>query len=477
MQKHPLYLNGQWSDGTGSLAVTDPGNGETIGEIATVGRDEAWQAIDDAHDALPGWRATTARTRGDYLLAVASGIERRKDEIARTITRENGKPLKESAGEVAGTIDHLRWFAEEGRRSYGRIVPHQAEGKRHMILKQPVGVVAAISPWNFPLILAVRKVAPALAAGCPVILRPASATPLCAHALAECMFEAAIPPGVFQLISGPASAIADAFMKHPHCRKITFTGSTEVGQKLIAQSADQVTRLSLELGGQAPLLIFDDARLDAAIDDALITKFRNTGQSCIASNRFYVQAGVYDAFVERFTEKVAAMKVGHGLEDGVDVGAMIDQAGLDSAMQHIKDALDRGARVTTGGEAADISDGTFLRPTVLADVPDDALCMTEETFAPVAPIARFDDEADAIRRANDTRYGLAAYAYTSDLNRSWRLAEALEAGSLCINDAVPSTSNCPFGGMKQSGIGRELGYEGLEAFLETKHVSLGGIDA
>ena len=473
MPQQPIYLNGAWSHGEGERPVTDPGNGETIATVATVGRDAAWQAIDAAHAALPAWRATPARDRGEFLLDAADALTARTDDVAHTLTRENGKPIAESRQEVAVAVDHMRWFAEEGRRASGRIVPPQAEGKRHLIVRQPVGVVAAISPWNFPLMLSARKVAPALAAGCPVILKPAERTPLCTLALAACFDEAGLPPGVFQLLVGEPAEIASAFFDHPHCRKVSFTGSTATGKKLIHQSADQVTKLALELGGQAPLLVFDDADLDLAVDAAMGSKFRNTGQSCIASNRFYVQAGVHDEFVRRFTEKAAALNVGYGLDEHTELGAMIDRAGLDKALSHIRDAVERGATIATGGEVADIPGGLFLQPTVLTHVPDDALCMNEETFGPVAPIARFDHEDDAIARANDTSFGLAAYACTTDLARSWRLAERLDAGSVCINDAVPSTSNCPFGGTKQSGLGRELASEGLDAFLETKHVSLG----
>ncbi|MFW6336117.1 MAG: aldehyde dehydrogenase family protein, partial [Phycisphaeraceae bacterium] len=322
MHHRPIYLNGKWTNGDGELPVTDPGNGETIATVATVGRDAARRAIDDAHAALPGWRATTARDRGDVLLAAAEALTARTDELATTLTRENGKPIAESRKEVAVAVDHLRWFAEEGRRAYGRIVPPQAEGKRHLVLRQPIGVVAAISPWNFPLMLSARKVAPALAAGCPVILKPAERTPLCTLALAECFEQAGLPAGVFQLLVGDPAEIAGTFFEHPDCRKVSFTGSTAVGRKLIQQSAEQVTKLSLELGGQAPLLVFDDADLDVAVDAAMGSKFRNTGQSCIASNRFYVQAGIHDEFVQRFTEKTAALKVGYGLDEDTDIGAM-----------------------------------------------------------------------------------------------------------------------------------------------------------
>jgi len=475
MEKKKLYLGGEWVDTKDHFTVVDPGNGETLAEIPAATRDDARKAVEAADGAFLAWRRLTGMKRGDYLLAVAAAIDRRRDEMARTITRENGKPLSESMGEVNVAIDHLRWFAEEARRAYGRIVPHQAPGKRHLIMKQPVGVVAAISPWNFPLVLAVRKVAPALAAGCSVILRPASQTPVCALMLAECMEEAEVPKGVFQVIAGPAQPIADEFMENPIVKKITFTGSTEVGKKLLNRASKTVTKLSLELGGHAPVLVFDDADLDLAVNAALITKFRNTGQSCIAANRIYVQRGVYEEFLKRFVAETQKLKVGYGLEDGVDIGPVVNDAGLKNALAHIENAKNAGARVMCGGKALDRSDGTFLEATVLADVPSDAACMKDETFAPVAPVCVFDTEEEAVREANNTRYGLAAYAFTSNLNRAWRLAESLEAGTVGLNDAVPSTSNCPFGGMKESGQGRELGAEGMEAFLETKHVSFGGV--
>jgi succinate-semialdehyde dehydrogenase/glutarate-semialdehyde dehydrogenase len=481
MEKKKLYLNGKWHETGDSFEVRDPGNGETLAEVSAAGNAEANQAVEDAHAAFPGWRGLTGMQRGDYLLAVADAIRKRHEEIATTITRENGKPIQQSRGEVNMTIDHLRWFAEEARRAYGRIIPHQAHGKRHMVVKHPVGVVAAISPWNFPLVLAVRKAAPALAAGCPVILRPASQTPLCAVALAECMEEAEIPKGVFQLIAGPAQKIVDAYMENPKCAKITFTGSTEVGKKLVQASSQTLTKLSLELGGHAPVIAFADADIEAAVDAAMGTKFRNTGQSCIASNRVYVERSIYDQFVERFADKSKSLKVGYGLRSGMDIGAMVNEEGLNTALEHIKDAESSGGRVLCGGKQAEPSEdrpeaGFYLEPTVIADVPQNARCMSEETFAPVEPVAAFDSEEEAIALANDTRYGLAAYAYTSNLNRAWRLAEQLEAGTIGINDSVPSTSIAPFGGMKESGQGRELGQEGMEAFLEPKHISFGGVE-
>ncbi len=475
MTAKKLYLEGRWVGTDDSFEVIDPGTGRAIATVASAGPDLTRSAIKAAAASLPGWRGLTGLARGDYLLAVAEALRTRGEELARTITRENGKPLRESRGEVSVAIDHLRWFAEEARRAYGRVVPHQADGKRHLILKQSIGVAGLIAPWNFPLVLSVRKAAPALAAGCTAILKPARQTPLCALVLAECFEQAGIPPGVFQVIAGPAEPIVDEFMENPAVRKVSFTGSTEVGKLLIAKSAATVTNLSLELGGHAPLLVFADADLDLAVEGALVTKFRNTGQSCIASNRVYVERPVYEAFLEAFAERTAALKVGYGLDESSDVGPVVNEAALENALAHIDDARSSGARVLCGGRAREGAEGFFLEPTVIADVPAGALCMREETFAPIAPVVPFDSESEVIRSANDTRYGLAAYAYTRDLNRAWRLAELLEAGTIGLNDAVPSTSNCPFGGMKESGLGRELGAEGMEAFLETKHLSIGGV--
>ncbi len=472
MKTWPLYLNGRWVRSQTTLPVVNPATGEAFAEVCTIDRHAVAQALGDAHAAFPAWRALTGKLRGACLSRIADELERGRDEIARTITLENGKPLAQSLGELAMAVDHLRWFAEEARRAYGRIVPHQAEGKRHLVIKSPMGVVGAISPWNFPLVLAVRKVGPALAAGCTVILKPASATPLCAVALAECIEAAKLPKGVFQLVAGRAADIAREFLENPLCRKITFTGSTEVGKLLIQGAAAQVKALSLELGGHAPVLVFEDADLDAAVEGALVTKFRNTGQSCIASNRIYVQRSVYEKFLEQFVARTHLLKTGDGLEEGVTVGPLINEEGLKKALEHIQDAMQRGARLLCGGKRLERK-GWFLQPTVLADVPPEAVCMSEETFAPVAPVVAFESEAEVVEQANASPYGLSAYAFTRDLARSFRLMEALEAGTIGIYDAVPATSQCPFGGAKQSGWGRELGIEGMEAFLETKHVSLG----
>lgn len=472
MNARPLYLNGRWHHSDSAIPVVNPATGEAFAQVCTLRRPDVADAVHDAHAALPAWRSLTGKARGEFLRRIADHLEAHAADIARTITLENGKPLAQSAGEVAMTVDHLRWFAEEARRVYGRVIPHQVDGKRHLVVKTPVGVVGAIAPWNFPLVLAVRKIAPALAAGCTVVLKPASATPLCALAFAEAAEAAKLPAGVFQVVLGAAKDIAAEFLENPLCRKVTFTGSTEVGQALIRGAAAAIKPLSLELGGHAPLLVFADADLDRAVEGAAIAKFRNTGQSCIAANRIYVQRPVYDEFLRRLAAAVAKLPVGDGLQPGVQIGPLINQEGLDKALAHIDDALKQGARLVCGGRRHGQS-GWFLEPTVLADVPDTAACMAEETFAPVAPVCAFDDEAEVITRANASPYGLSAYAFTRDLGRTFRLMESLEAGTIGINDAVPSTSQCPFGGVKQSGWGRELGSEGLDAFVETKHVSLG----
>jgi succinate-semialdehyde dehydrogenase / glutarate-semialdehyde dehydrogenase len=475
MKQRPIYLNGEWRNAEKSIPVTDPGTGEVFDQVASVGRAETEQAIRDAHTALPAWRERPASERAGYLTSIAEALLADADDIAETITRENGKPLAQSRGEVMMAADHFRWFAEEARRAYGRVVPHQARGKRHMVIKSPVGVVGAIAPWNFPLVLSVRKVAPALAAGCPTILKPASATPLSGLALAKCAHDSGIPAGVFQVVAGNAREIAGAMIQVPQCRKISFTGSTEVGKALIRSAADTVTKLSLELGGHAPLIVCADADLDQAVAGSIIAKFRNTGQSCIAANRIYVHRSVYQAFLDRFVAAASALKVGNGFDDGVDVGPLIDGSALADALRHIDDAVGLGAGLLCGGKRSG-GTGNFLEPTVIADVPDGACCMSEETFAPVAPVAAFEDIDHVIGQANATDYGLAAYVFTNDLRLMYRFAEELESGTICINESAPATSQCPFGGIKQSGWGRELGTEGLDAYLETKHIAIGGMD-
>ena len=472
MKTYPLYLNGELRVTDQSYAVRNPATGEVFARMSKVDRPAVTQALFDANVAFQSWRQIPGKTRGEWLHKIANELHRRREEVARLITLENGKPLTQSQGEVAMSVDHLRWFAEEARRVYGRVVPYQSEEKRHLVLKTPVGVVAAISPWNFPLVLAVRKIAPALAAGCTVVLKPASATPLCSVAFAECVDSVKPMPGVFQLVTGASEEIGAEFLENPLCRKITFTGSTEVGKRLIQGVAKQVKPLSLELGGHAPVLVFDDADLRGAVDQVMMAKFRNTGQSCIAANRVYVQQEIYEPFLKAFVERVRMLRVGDGLEPDVQVGPLIDEEAVNRALEHVEDAKRGGARVLCGGSRM-ARPGCFLEPTVLADVPRGGLCMQEETFAPIAPVLPFETEAEVIEQANSSPYGLSAYAFTKDVSRIFRLAEKIEAGMIGINDGVPTTSQAPFGGVKQSGWGRELGVEGIDAFLDTKHVSIG----
>ena len=424
MKAYPLYLNGDWHVSSPFSQVINPATGEALGHVSTVDRVRVAEAISDAHEAFKSWRKLPGKARADFLLAIAAEVEKRKDDIARTITLENGKPLQQSFGEVAMTVDHLRWFAEEARRAYGRVIPHQADGKRNLVIKSPMGVVGAITPWNFPLVLAVRKMAPALAAGNTFVLKPAEQTPLSVIAFAECVAAVGLPKGVFQVVLGEASEIGKEFLENPLCRKVSFTGSTEVGRLLIAGAANTVKPLSLELGGNGPVLVFGDIDLNRAVEGALIAKTRNTGQSCIAANRIYVERGIYDQFCEAFTAKMKAMKFGNGLEPGVEIGPLIDEAGLAKALAHIENAVAAGARVLCGGKRSG-DKGFFIEPTVLANVPKDALCMQEETFAPVAALAPFDTEEEAIVFANNTIYGLSAYAFTGNLDRAFRLMEAL----------------------------------------------------
>jgi succinate-semialdehyde dehydrogenase/glutarate-semialdehyde dehydrogenase len=472
MKIHPLYLNGEFVTTDRHFPVRNPATTDIIAEMSAIERPRLKQAIEDAHAAFAGWRALTAKARGEFLHKIAHELERRRDEIARTITLEAGKPLAQSLGELAMTCDHLHWFAEEARRGYGRVIPHQTDGKRNLVVKTPIGVVGAIAPWNFPLVLGVRKAAPAMAAGCPVLLKPASYAPLCNVAFAEACHATGLPKGVFQLVAGSAAEIAAEFLENLLLRKISFTGSTEAGRSLIAGAAAHIKPLSLELGGLNPVLVFDDADLEKAVEGVMVAKFRNTGQSCIAANRIYVQRGLYDRFVQRLVERTSALKVGDGLEPDVQIGPMIDEKAVHKALEHIADAVQRGAQVLCGGKRLE-RPGWFLEATVLAGVPKESLCLSEETFAPVAAVAPFETEAEVIAEANAAPFGLAAYAFTRDLSRAFRLMEQIEAGMLAINDGLPTTTNAPFGGVKQSGWGRELGSEGLDAFLETKHVSVG----
>jgi len=474
MKTYPLFFGGKWNTSDSTQEVINPANGNVIANVATISRSTVSHVIGNAHEAFSSWRKLNAAQRAAYIHAIADAMEEKSQDIAETITLENGKPLKQSKGEVNMSIDHLRWFAEEGKRTYGRIVPNQADGKRHWVVKQPIGVVAAISPWNFPLVLAVRKIAPALAAGCSVILKPASATPLCALKFAECVETADLPENVFQLVLGSSSDIAAEFLENPMCNKISFTGSTEVGRKLIQGSAQDIKPLSLELGGNAPLIVFEDADIELAAQQSVIAKFRNSSQSCIAANRLFVHQSIYEEFLSAFERLTRELVVADGFNQDSDVGPLINEESLSKALNFIEEAQNKGARTVCGGKRFG-STGSFLEPTILDNVPPDAACMYEETFAPIAPVTSFSNEEEAFQLANASYYGLSAYAFTNSIERVVRIMDNLEAGTIGINEGAPTVSQCPFGGIKHSGYGRELGFEGIEAFLNTKHVSLGSL--
>jgi len=470
-----MFIDGQWCDADSgrTLGVINPATEEIVSDVAYGGRAETQRALEAAHRAMPAWSKATAYDRARVLKRTAELMRERADAIARTLTMEQGKPLAEAKAEVLHSADTFEWFAEEGKRAYGQIIPNSAPGKRHFTIKHPVGVVAAISPWNFPITLQSRKIAPALAAGCTIVSRPASQTPLCLIQVFECMVEAGLPNGVANLVIGPAQEMADEFLENPVCRKISFTGSTEVGKQLMRAAADQVKRLSLELGGHAPFIVFPDADPEVVAKAAVIGKFRNNGQVCISPSRFFVHNDISKKFTEATVEFAKALKLGNGLEPGVEIGPMFEKKALESTQQLIDDAKRTGAKVLTGGKKSDRFDrGYFFEPTVLTGLNAAARIMTDEPFAPVMPLLDFNKLDDVIAAANNTRYGLAAYVFTNDVTAMWKMAEGLEAGIIGMNDPVPATPQCPFGGMKESGLGRELAHEGLEAYLETKYVSL-----
>jgi len=469
-----MYIDGKWCDADSgrTLKVINPATEEVITEIAYGGRAEVRRAVEAAARAMPAWMKLSSWDRAKVLKKTAELMRERADAIARTLTMEQGKPLAESKAEVLHSADTFEWFAEEGKRAYGQMIPNSAPGKRHVTLKHPVGVVGAISPWNFPITLQARKIAPALAAGCTIVSKPASQTPLCLVQVFECLIEAGLPAGVANLVMGPAQEIADEFLENPAVRKISFTGSTEVGKQLMKGAADQVKRLSLELGGHAPLIVFPDADPEVGAKIAVMGKFRNNGQVCIAPSRFYVHKDVEKKFTEAAVEFAKGLKLGNGLEPGVEIGPMFEKRAMDHTVGLIDDAKKHGAKILTGGKRSDrFPKGYFFEPTVLSGLTPDTKMLTEEQFAPVMPVLDFGKIDEVIRAANNTRYGLAAYVFTNDLTVAWRMAEGLEAGIIGINDPVPATPQCPFGGMKESGLGRELGHEGLEAYLETKYVS------
>jgi len=469
-----MYIDGKWcaaSDGR-TLGVINPATEEVITEVAYGNRADARRALEAAHKALPGWMKLTAWDRAKVLRKTADLMRERADAIARTLTMEQGKPVAEAKAEILHSADTFEWFGEEGKRMYGQVIPNSAPGKRHMTLKHPVGVVAAISPWNFPVTLQARKIAPALAAGCTIVSRPASQTPLCLILVFECLVDAGLPPGVANLVIGPGQEMADEFLENPFCRKLSFTGSTEVGKLLMRGCAEQMKRVSLELGGHAPFIVFPDADPELGAKVAVTGKFRNNGQVCIAPSRFYVHKDVEKKFTEAAVEFARGLKMGNGLDAGVEVGPMFEKKALQSTQDLVEDARGKGAKVLTGGKRSERFDrGYFFEPTVLANLSDKARIMVEEPFAPVMPLLNFSKLDEVIAAANNTRYGLAAYVFTNDLSVAWKMAEGIEAGIIGINDPVPATPQCPFGGMKESGLGRELGHEGLEAYLETKYIS------
>ncbi|KRV76111.1 NAD-dependent succinate-semialdehyde dehydrogenase [Pseudomonas citronellolis] len=468
------YIDGQWHSGGPTYAVRNPATGEVIIEVPRGGAEETNAAIAAAERALPAWRALLAKERAARLRRWAELMLASQDELARLLSREQGKPLAEAKGEVAYAASFLEWFAEEAKRVYGDVIPSPKADARIVVTKQPIGVVAAITPWNFPLAMVTRKVGPALAAGCTLILKPSEETPLSAFALAVLAEQAGIPAGVFNIVSGDAPAIGGALQASGVVRKLSFTGSTRTGKLLMRQAADTLKKVSLELGGNAPFIVFADADLDAAVRGAMASKFRNTGQTCVCVNRFYVQDEVYEAFTAKLAEAVRALRVGNALEGDTEQGPLINEAALAKVEQHVGDALEKGARLLCGGQRHALG-GTFYEPTVLAEANAGMLIAGEETFGPVAACFRFRDEAEALRLANDTPYGLSAYFYSRDIGRVWRMAEGLEAGMVGINEGIISTEVAPFGGIKESGLGREGSKYGLDDYLEIKYLLLGGL--
>ncbi|MGR4866791.1 NAD-dependent succinate-semialdehyde dehydrogenase [Caulobacter sp. LARHSG274] len=469
------FIDGLWIEADQTFEVLNPATGAVIAQVADLGPSEVAVAIEAAHRAFPAWADRTAKDRGAILRRWSDLMLLHADALARLMTAEQGKPLAESRGEVAYGAAFIDWFADEAKRAYGHAIPTPDKAKRLVSIKQPVGVCAAIAPWNFPIAMITRKVGPALAAGCTVVVKPASETPLCALAIARLAVEAGVPAGVLNVVTGKDSAgIGKALCDDARVRKLSFTGSTPVGKTLYAQCAGTMKKLSLELGGNAPFIVFDDADLEAAVDGAIASKYRNTGQTCVCANRLLVQAGIHDAFVARLTEKVAAMKVGPGTEEGVTIGPLINAKAVDKVEALVQAAVEQGATATVGGARHDLG-GLFYQPTVLTGATADMQLFHEEIFGPVAPIVKFATEADAIELANATPFGLASYFYSRDVARCWRVAEAIEAGMVGINEGIISTEVAPFGGVKDSGLGREGASEGLDEYLETKYLCFGGV--
>ena len=475
--RQQCYIDGKWSDADSgkTVSVSNPASGEILGTIPNMGTDETRRAIDAANAAFPAWRAKTAKERSTILRKWFELMMLHQEDLAKLMTAEQGKPLSESRGEIAYAASFIEWFAEEGKRIYGDTIPQHQADKRIVVLKEPIGVCAAITPWNFPAAMITRKAGPALAAGCTMVVKPATATPYSALAMAELAERAGVPKGVLSVVTGAAAAIGGEMTSNPIVRKLTFTGSTEIGKKLMEQCAATVKKTSMELGGNAPFIVFDDADLDAAVEGAIISKFRNNGQTCVCANRILVQDKVYDAFAEKLAAKVKTLKVGNGMDEGVTTGPLIDAKAVAKVQEHISDAVAKGARVLAGGKPHALG-GLFFEPTVLSGVNTGMKVTREETFGPVAPLFRFNTEAEAIQMANDTEFGLASYFYGRDIGRIWRVAEALEYGIVGINTGLISTEVAPFGGVKESGIGREGSKYGIEDFLVIKYLCIGGID-
>ncbi|OMF83125.1 NAD-dependent succinate-semialdehyde dehydrogenase [Paenibacillus glucanolyticus] len=473
MYRNQIYIDGQWVQTEEQMDVYNPADGKVIGTVPKGGKREAQQAVDAAAAAFSDWSGRTANDRGELLRRWHQLIADHTDELARIMTTEQGKPLKEAAGEIRYANSFVEWYAEEGKRIYGETIPGSSSRQRIIVTKQPVGVVAAITPWNFPASMITRKVAPALAAGCTVVIKPSGETPFTAIKLVELADEAGIPAGVINIVTGPSSDIADVWQKDSRVRKLSFTGSTEVGKQLMAGAAANVKKISLELGGHAPFIVTDQADLDQAAAGLISSKFRNGGQTCVCANRIYVQESVAEKFAAKFTELVKQLRVGNGLENGIDIGPLINEEAVDKVVRQIKDAEEKGGVILAGGQALPDLGGNYVEPTVIMNATDDMECMNEETFGPLAPITTFKTIDEAVKRANNSPYGLAAYVFTQNLGEAVKIAESLDYGIVGVNDPVPSTAQAPFGGFKESGLGREGGHYGMEEFLEVKYISLG----
>ncbi|MEQ8319297.1 MAG: NADP-dependent succinate-semialdehyde dehydrogenase [Rhodospirillales bacterium] len=474
--RQQCFIDGAWvdADSAETIDVTNPATGEKIGTVPKAGAAETRRAIEAANAAWPAWRARTAKERSVILRNWFNLMMENQEDLGILMTAEQGKPLAEAKGEVGYAASFIEWFAEEGKRIYGDTIPQHGSDKRIVVIKEPVGVVAAITPWNFPAAMITRKAGPALAAGCPIVIKPATETPFSAFAMAELADRAGVPKGIINVITGKSGEIGGEMTSNPIVRKLTFTGSTEVGKILLEQCAGTVKKVSMELGGNAPFIVFDDADLDAAVQGAMASKYRNTGQTCVCANRIYVQEGVYDEFLARFSQAISAMKVGDGLKGETQQGPLINMSAVEKVEEHLKDAVDKGARVVIGGKRHDLG-GTFFEPTLVADVTQKMKVAKEETFGPLAPVFKFTSDEEVVKWANDTEFGLAAYFYSRDIGRIWKTAEQLEYGIVGINEGIISTEVAPFGGMKESGMGREGSKYGIEDYVETKYLCMGGI--